>query len=205
MLIFADEKSYLSWKRENSMKHEKDRVSYRKADGTRFFGPRHANSFKPTERDWGYPDEVDKILNRDFGWRADKYERFGCVQDEFEYYKQLAEDAWQEEYQVYYDKMCELDHLAAEKKAAEEKRILEEETAMWRKMYPVETFVCDVEDLVEEIYPFYPPVFDLKKKRVFFFITNSKEERFISLAETYGFQINLMPESFALGVSVSLK
>lgn len=96
MLIFANEKDFRNWKRNRGLKHEKDRVSYRKPDGSVFHGPRHGESFKPRERAWGYPDEVNKILSKDYGWRAEKYDVFGSVEDEKELRNEYMSDMYKQ-------------------------------------------------------------------------------------------------------------
>ncbi|MBQ6518783.1 MAG: hypothetical protein IJI14_08685 [Anaerolineaceae bacterium] len=200
MVIFASEKDYRSWKHQRGVEHDKDRVSYRKADGSKFFGPRNAWSFKPRERDWGYPDEVEKILKKDFGWRSDIYERCGSVQDDTdlrnEYLSEIEYENWQKE-----------QLRLMEERESEEKRRIEEEAEMWRKMYPVDHFFADMNDLSEEIDPFFLPVFDAKMNKVFVFVTNADEMKYLEIIkkyENYGFKTYLMPESFALGVVVAL-
>lgn len=202
-MIFATEKDYRSWKRQKGLKHDKDRVSYRKADGTVFNGPRHTVSFKPSEKDWMWPSDVRRILSKDFGWRAENYELFGSVDDENElrdeYQREIDFQKWQQEMQRY---------------EAEQQKKAEEEAEMWRSMYPVENFLEEVKAQTGELramsgetLPFYPPVYDEDARKMFIFITSDDEMDYLDIArkyENYGFKINMMPESFAFAAVVSL-
>lgn len=202
-MIFPTEKDYRSWKRQKGLKHEKDRVSYRKADGTVFNGPRHGDSFKPSEKDWMWPNDVRRILSKDFGWRTEKYELFGSVDDENElrdeYQREIDFQKWQQELL---------------RQEAVKKKIAEEEAEMWRSMYPVENFFEDINGYTDELramsdetLPFYPPVYEEDARKMFIFITNADEMEYLDIArkyENYGFKINMMPESFVCAVTVSV-
>ena len=204
MMIFATEKDYRSWRRQKGLEHEKDRVSYRKSDGTFFYDPRYGEMLKLRhERTWRNPRTAQKRLSHDFGWRAEKYELFGSVDEENElrdeYQREIDFQKWQQEMQRY---------------EAEQKKIAEEQAEMWRGMYPVENFFEDINGytgqlsaMSGETLPFYPPVCDAEKRKVFIFITNVDEMEYLDIArkyENYGFKINMMPEAFAYAVAVSL-
>ena len=187
MTIFPDEKSYLDWKRQRGVKHDKDRVSYRKSDGTRFCGPRNAAAFKPRERDYCCRSVLTKLLNQDFGWRADLYERFGSVQDEAELHAE------------YIEQQAELEHLAWAKKWMDAVPPKQLNALKYRN-----DFLLDIMEATKKIRPFYPPVIDSWGKKVFVFVTNAEEMRYIAIAEEYGFDICPLPESFAMVFAILL-
>ncbi len=183
MTIFPDEKSYLDWKRRRGVKHDKDRASYRKPDGTRFYGPRNAAVFKPRERDYCHRDVFEKLLNKDFGRRADLYDRFGTVQDEAELHAE------------YIDRQAELEQPA---------RLKEWKDAAIPQWLNERNFLLDMIDITEEIKPFFLPFFDRDGRQIFFIVTNAEERRYISLAEDYGLRIYPVPESFAMVFAVPI-
>lgn len=179
--IILSEKDILRRNFDKKALRDKQRVSFRLADGSRFVGSRCADNYPVREADWMFGDNRSKRLNGQHWWRGSRDEEDALVGME------IPEE-------------CEcIFFVEPENEFPENENLTEDAVPVkgdaWGLLYSLEEFANSREDG-------YPIIHNLKTGEIVLCIETPADLEMLRIVEEYGFPILLDPNPDLCTVTV---